>query len=178
MIPALIVMPALWERTDASDLAFVFGQALALLRPEKVLRTWPRSISDRALRAALHVAGARVPGEGEWAELERLAAELRAFLPRGGDGALVAAARTVATAAGEGLAAPAFLDRWRQGVELTAARAGFLAANDLGAAARALAAESQQAAVSVKARLKDLVAFSVSEAYFKARRALGFSRTS
>jgi tetratricopeptide (TPR) repeat protein len=178
MIPALIVMPALWERTDASDLAFVFGQALALLRPEKLLRTWPRSISDRALRAALHVAGARVPGEGEWAELERLAAELRAFLPRGGDGALVAAARTVATAAGEGLAAPAFLDRWRQGVELTAARAGFLAGNDLGAAARVLAAESQQAAVSVKARLKDLVAFSVSEAYFKARRALGFPRAS
>lgn len=175
---ALIAAPALWERTDTTDLTFTFGQALALLRPEKVLRTWPRSISDRALRAALHVAGVRVPPDGERAELERLAAELRAFLPRGGDGALVSAARALATTAGEGLTSPAFLDHWRASVEFTAARAGFLATGDLGAAARALAAESQQAAVSVKARLKDLVGFSVSEAYFKARRALGLPQGS
>jgi hypothetical protein len=69
---------------------------------------------------------------------------------------------------------PPDVERWCAGVELTASRAAFLLVNDLGAAARSLSAETLPGQpLSAKQRLKDLIAFSVSEAYFDARKMLG-----
>ena len=66
------------------------------------------------------------------------------------------------------------LDRWRAGVDLSAGRAAFALIHDLGPVARAIAAAPPDASpLPPKRRLKDLVAFSVSDAYFSVRRALG-----
>jgi hypothetical protein len=65
------------------------------------------------------------------------------------------------------------LQRWSAGVDKTAARAGFVLANDLGTALSVLEAE--------EGRLgelgKDVLVFATSERYFKLRRQLGISLT-
>ncbi len=62
-----------------------------------------------------------------------------------------------------------------QCVELTACRAGFLLCNDLEIAARMIQAEPPLGAVDLtpKEKVEELVLFSVSEAYFRLREALG-----
>ncbi len=64
------------------------------------------------------------------------------------------------------------LQRWSAGVDKTAARAGFVLSNDLGAALGMLEAEGAHADVS-----QDLRAYAVSESYGKLRRQLGIQLT-
>jgi hypothetical protein len=63
---------------------------------------------------------------------------------------------------------------WRAATDLTANRVGFIVANDLETAARAIATEgASMSSMSAKERLRDLLAYAVSEPYFQVRRHLG-----
>jgi hypothetical protein len=63
---------------------------------------------------------------------------------------------------------------WRTATDLTANRVGLIVSNDLETAAKAIATEgSALSSMSVKDRLRDLLAYSVSEQYFTVRRHLG-----
>ena len=63
---------------------------------------------------------------------------------------------------------------WRAATDLTANRVGFIVANDLETAAKAIATEGASlSSMSVKERLRDLLAYAVSEPYFAVRRHLG-----
>jgi len=63
---------------------------------------------------------------------------------------------------------------WRSATDLTANRVGLILSNDLETAARLVATESgPMSTLSAKDRLRDLLAFSVSEGYFTVRRHLG-----
>jgi hypothetical protein len=65
------------------------------------------------------------------------------------------------------------------GVDLTAARIAFALTGDLAVAAQVIVSDPAAASpLPVKRRLKDLVAFSVSEDYFAIRRALGVAAVS
>jgi tetratricopeptide (TPR) repeat protein len=68
------------------------------------------------------------------------------------------------------------LKKWVAAVDLTADRAGFVIANDLELAQEMVkAADEASAAVAQKDRLKELLLFSVSEAYFALRQRLGIN---
>jgi hypothetical protein len=63
---------------------------------------------------------------------------------------------------------------WRTATDLTANRVGFIVSNDLETAAKGIATEGAALSnLSVKERLRDLLAYSVSEHYFLVRRHLG-----
>jgi hypothetical protein len=69
---------------------------------------------------------------------------------------------------------PAAIAHWRAATDLTANRAGFVVANDLDAAVRAIATEGATfSGLTVKDRIRDLLGFAASEAYFALRRHLG-----
>jgi hypothetical protein len=63
---------------------------------------------------------------------------------------------------------------WRSATDLTANRVGLILCNDLETAARLVATEpGAMTTLAAKDRLRDLLAFSVSEGYFAVRRHLG-----
>jgi hypothetical protein len=64
------------------------------------------------------------------------------------------------------------LKRWVAGIDLTADRAGFLLAHDLGVATEVMRATEDAASVPAKERMKEIVLFSVSEEYFALREKL------
>ena len=64
------------------------------------------------------------------------------------------------------------LKKWVAAVDLTADRAGFLLAHDLACAAEVMRATEEAASVPVKERMKEIVLFSISEAYFALREKL------
>jgi hypothetical protein len=61
------------------------------------------------------------------------------------------------------------LKKWVAAIDLTADRAGFVLAHDLGCATEVMRATEDGASVPVKDRMKELVLFSVSEEYFALR---------
>ena len=67
------------------------------------------------------------------------------------------------------------LKKWVAAIDLTADRAGFLLAHDLGVAAEVMRATEDAASVSSKERLKEIVLFSVSEPYLELRQKLGIA---
>jgi hypothetical protein len=65
---------------------------------------------------------------------------------------------------------------WRSATDLTANRVGLILANDLETAAKMVATETSTTSnLLVKERLRELLAFSASEAYFTVRRHLGLT---
>jgi golgin subfamily B member 1 len=125
------------------------------------------------LEAALHLAGLKPPSEALRADAERVIAQIGALLPAASRDHIVATARRLVAQHG---GSPPDVERWCTGVELTATRAAFLLVNDLGAAARSLSAETSAGQpLTAKQRLKDLIGFSASEAYFEARKLLGMT---
>ena len=66
------------------------------------------------------------------------------------------------------------IGNWRAATDLTANRVGFIVANDFPTAAKGIATEGASlSSMSVKERLRDLLAYAVSEQYFQVRRHLG-----
>jgi tetratricopeptide (TPR) repeat protein/tRNA A-37 threonylcarbamoyl transferase component Bud32 len=65
------------------------------------------------------------------------------------------------------------LKKWVAGIDLTADRAGFLLAHDLGVATEVMRATEDAASVPAKERMKEIVLFGVSEGYFAIREKLG-----
>jgi len=73
--------------------------------------------------------------------------------------------------AGNGL-----VSSWRSATDLTANRVGLILANDLATAAKLVATEASTTShLPVKERLRELLAFAVSEPYFQVRRHLGLT---
>ena len=66
------------------------------------------------------------------------------------------------------------ISSWRAATDLTANRVGLIVSNDLETAAKGIATEGASlSSMSVKERLRDLLAYAVSEPYFQVRRHLG-----
>jgi hypothetical protein len=65
------------------------------------------------------------------------------------------------------------ISTWRTATDLTANRVGFIVANDLETAAKAIATEGAALSTLSVDRLRELLAYAVSEPYFAVRRHLG-----
>jgi tetratricopeptide (TPR) repeat protein len=174
LVPSLLVGAPQVGKSDERELAFEIAKRLAYLRPERfatmALGTLPRL--ETAFSAAVAAAGGKASGRaGESGEGEgqKLTQSLRSQIP-------VAVLEQVANLSaklgdrlGNGL-----ITHWRSAADHTANRVGFILANDLETAARMIATEnSALSTLSVKERLRELVSFSASEAYFSVRRHLG-----
>ncbi len=144
---------------------FEAARGLALVRPESLL-AWAVPLvpalrglfwgAARLVRDDL-AAPAGVP------EVERIAAHLRSRLPPD-------AIAAIAKAVGElDPRAEPDLGRWLGAVELTAARAALAITGDLVVAARIVASDPPgRHSLSAKERLRELLLYAVSEAYFEA----------
>jgi hypothetical protein len=164
LAPALLIDRGFADDSSAEALAFALARATALLRPAWVLRhALPVSGLERALHAARVVsAGARAEGP----EDERLARVI-------GENLSPAALASLEEATGR-LAPEIDVRRWVAASELSAARAALALTGDLAAVTAVVAGEPTMGGVLRAAeRIKDLLAFCVSEDHFAVRRSLG-----
>jgi golgin subfamily B member 1 len=178
LIPSLLVGAPQIGKSDERELAFEVGKRMAYLRPERfvtlALGTLPKL--ESAFTASVLAGGARITAHDGQPfathasdDAKKLASTLRQQVP----GPLLEQVGEIASKlsgrVGNGLVAG-----WRTATDLTANRVGFIVANDLETAARAIATEGVAlSSLPVKDRLRDLLAYSVSESYFAVRRHLG-----
>jgi tetratricopeptide (TPR) repeat protein len=172
LTPALVVGKGAEQRGSEIELVFEMGKRLAYLRPERFVRTALHSPAalDVALRAALALAGSSIGSGAHNGEVDKLTAELRRQVPRPVAEQLAVVGRKLVSARGEVID----VQSWIGAADLTAARVGFALTNDLGAAARVISTEpTSTSPLPARQRLKDLLAYSVSEDYFAVRKFLG-----
>ncbi len=178
LVPSLLVGAPLIGKTDERELAFEVGKRMAYLRPERfvtlALGTLPKL--EAAFSASLLAGGARLiahDGQPYGAnctdEAKKMAVSLRQQVP----GPLLEQVGEL-SAKLSGRVGNGLISAWRTATDLTANRVGFIVSNDLETAAKAIATEGAAlSSLSVKDRLRDLLAYAVSESYFGVRRHLG-----
>jgi tetratricopeptide (TPR) repeat protein len=178
LVPSLLVGPPQLGKSDERELAFEVGKRMAYLRPERfvtlALGTLPKL--EVAFAASVLAGGARLTlpdgkpftsTTGE--DAQKLAAALRQQVPGPLLDQVGELSAKLVGRVGNGL-----IPTWRTATDLTANRVGFIVSNDLETAARAIATEGAAlSSLSVKDRLRDLLAYAVSESYFAVRRHLG-----
>jgi tetratricopeptide (TPR) repeat protein len=172
LTPALVIGKGIEQRGSEVELVFEMGKRMAFLRPERFVRSAVPSAPalDVALRAALALAGTPVGNGAGNGEVDRLAGDLGRLVPRTVTEQIAAIGRKLVAERGGGIDMPA----WMGAADMTSARVGFALSNDLASAARVISTEPIAGSpVSPKDRLKDLLAFSVSEDYFAVRKVLG-----
>lgn len=172
LTPAFVIGEGYAQHTDEHDVAFDLGKRMAFLRPERFLRCAVPSVSalDIALRSALALVGAGI-GPGVYnGEVDKLTDQLRRMVPKAVIEQMGVVGQQLLSARGEVID----METWMGATDLTAARVGFVLGGDLPAAARVISAEPATVSPLIaKRRLKDLIAYSVSEEYFAVRKFLG-----
>ncbi|HLK92052.1 MAG TPA: hypothetical protein VKZ18_19325 [Polyangia bacterium] len=168
--PTLLLGPPTMRRSSF-DLVFDLAPHLAFLRPERfpkvALRT-PAILQGvlgvlRALGAAHHV-----PLEGE-------AGQLRAHLAKTMPPAALATLAEAGRRFGDD-SEPIDVERWIAATDLSAARLALALTGELAAAFRVISSEPiPLSTIPAHRRMADLVAFSVSDAYFAVRQQLGLA---
>jgi hypothetical protein len=164
-------------KQDERELAFEVGKRMAYLRPERFVTlavgTLPRA--SAAFQAAVLAGGARPtahdgkPFTVDNDEAKKLAQSLQKQVP----GALLEQVGELSYKL-TGRLGNGLISNWRAATDLTANRVGFIVANDFQVAAKGIATEAASlSTMSVKERLRDLLAYAVSEQYFQVRRHLG-----
>jgi len=165
--PTLVAGKSHAGKGSESELAFELGKRMAYFRPERylnfALQTLPKL--EGAFYGALDAAGKPVAGHGSGA----MSAQLKKSVPTAVLEQVGAVASKMHIKPGNGV-----ISGWRSATDLTANRVGLILCNDLQIAARSVATEKgSQSTLSAKERLRDLLAYSVSEEYFAVRRHLG-----
>lgn len=157
LAPALIIGRDLMTGYRDTEIAALVGSTLSLMRPAYYLKLVMQSVEEleAAVAAAARLCGVAI-GRTELAPL------VDVFTPALQQRLTPAAVATL-RALVERLPAPLDLATWRTAVDAASQRAGLLVAGDLAASAR----------MTPPRRVKDLVAYSVSQPYFDVRRHLG-----
>lgn len=171
LAPSLLV-GSTHQRSDERELAFEVGKRLAYLRPERFVTYALGSLPkiEGAFSAALLAAGTRPPGDVA-DDAKKLATTVQKTVPGPLLEQVAALAHKIGPRLGNGL-----VTSWRSATDLTANRVGLILANDLETAAKMIATETSTTSTApVKERLRELLAFASSEAYFQVRRHLGLT---
>lgn len=171
LIPSVLVGNPQASKREERELAFEVGKRLAYMRPERyvnyALQTLPKL--ESAVLAALVAAGTLdEPVNGE---ASKLVVHLKKTVPKPVLEQVGAVGEKIKPSVKNGLVAG-----WRTAADLTANRVGLILCNDLETAARMVATEGGGVStLATKDRLRDLIAYSVSEGYFAVRRHLGIT---
>ncbi|HTL32335.1 MAG TPA: tetratricopeptide repeat protein [Kofleriaceae bacterium] len=164
LVPSIIVGRDLMTGYRDTEIAASVGAMISLLRPAYYLKLALTSADEleAALAAAALVVGRQSrAARPELAELtQQIAAELQKRINR-------ATGEAILSLLGR-LPERPDLGRWRNAVDAASQRAALLISGDLAATARMAASESSRPTQ----RVQELVAYSVSPAYFAARRHL------
>ncbi len=178
LVPSLLVGAPQIGKSDERELAFEVAKRMAYLRPERfvtlALGTLPKL--EAAFAASVLAGGARVEAHDGQPfsqvasdEAKKLAGTLRQQVP----GPLLEQVGELSSKL-SGRMGNGLIAGWRTATDLTANRVGFIVANDFETAAKGIATEGASLSnMSVKERLRDLLAYAVSEPYFAVRRHLG-----
>ncbi len=178
LVPSLLVGAPQLAKHDERELAFEVGKRMAYLRPERFVTlavgTLPKL--EAAFAASVLAGGAPVSAydgkpftEVASDEAKKLASQLKQQVP----GPLLEQVGELSSKL-SGRVGNGLVSGWRTATDLTANRVGLIVANDLETAARAIATEGAAlSTLPVKDRLRDLLAYAVSESYFAVRRHLG-----
>jgi tetratricopeptide (TPR) repeat protein/tRNA A-37 threonylcarbamoyl transferase component Bud32 len=173
-VPSIVLGRAAFERVVPNQsLAFVAGRHLAYFRPGYYVRHLvPTGTGLKAwLFAAVRLC---VPQFPIGPDLQGQVNEALAFMTPDFVGVQrEILASTVSKLLQSGGAID--LKKWVSAVDLTADRAGFLLAHDLGVAVQVMRATEDAASVSSKERGKEIVLYSISEPYLKLREKLGIT---
>jgi hypothetical protein len=178
LVPTLLVGSPQLAKSDERELAFEVGKRMAYLRPERFVTlavgTLPKlesafTASVLASRVKIAAHDGRPFGDAANDEAMKLASALQKQVPGPLLEQVAELSKHLTGRVGNGL-----ISTWRAATDLTANRVGFIVANDFETAARAIATEGASlSSMSVKERLRDLLAYAVSEPYFHVRRHLG-----
>ena len=177
LVPSLLVGAPVIGKGDERELAFEVGKRMAYLRAERFVTlavgTLPKL--EAAFAAAVLASGARLtdhegrPYSPENEDARKLAGQLQRQVPGPLLEQVGELSHKLTGRLGNGLIAS-----WRAATDLTANRVGFILANDFEVAAKGIATEGASlSSMSVKERLRELLAYAVSEPYFAVRRHLG-----
>jgi hypothetical protein len=168
--PALIVDRRFADRAPEAEVLFELARTVALLRPPWFLR-FGAGVNDvlaLGLRAAFALGDPAQSEADAKRDVRRLLQHLREARPD--------LAEEQVTALGSELAhrpEPPDVGRWLAAVELSAARAALAVTGDLEAALRRVSGETTRpGGLGPQERVKDLLAFAVSEEHFAVRAAL------
>ncbi|MBK9070598.1 MAG: tetratricopeptide repeat protein [Myxococcales bacterium] len=172
-IPSILISTTI---RDEREILFEIGKRLAYLRPERLaaLSMPSAPVLESALISALIAAGTQAlttTGQevGAVDGNRQLSSELQKSLPEPVLAHVATIGHRLSGRLGNGL-----VTGWRTGTDMTANRAGLVLSGDLEAAARVVARETGSlSSLGPKERLRDLLAYSVSEEYFAVRRYLG-----
>jgi tetratricopeptide (TPR) repeat protein len=171
-VPSILLGRAAFERVVPNQsLAFVAARHLAYFRPGYYVRHLiPTGTGLKAwLFAAIKLC---VPQFPIAPELQGQVNEALAFMTPDFQGVhRELLASTVSKLLQSGGAVD--LKKWVVGVDLTADRAGFVLAHDLGVATQVMRATEDAASISSKERGKEVVLYSISEPYLELRQRLG-----
>jgi tetratricopeptide (TPR) repeat protein len=172
LTPALVIGKGIEQRGSEVELIFEMGKRMAFLRPERFVRSAVPSVPalDIALRAALALGGSPIGNGVHNGEVDQLTSDLRRVVDKPVAEQLATVGRKLVSARGDVID----IQGWMGAADLTAARVGFALTNDLDAATRVISTEPLAGSpIAPKQRLKDLLAYSVSEDYFAVRKYLG-----
>lgn len=167
--PSLLVSRALGSGLSLPELAFLWGRALSLLRPDHRLTVLFPSVDELADLAKAALA------TGSSKDLRALDGDAKRFagsLKRAFRGVSFEILRT-ATAQFPKAEATRRMSSWARSVELAASRAGLLACGNIEIAARLCKRFPFGKLVPVEAQIDDLMLFSLSKEYAELRRKLG-----
>lgn len=177
LVPTLLVGAPHVSKADERELAFEVAKRLTYARPERfaslAIASMPKL--ETAFAAAVLAGGQPLtahdgsPFEAKNEETRKMVAALRGQVP----GQLLEQVGELASKL-SGKVGNGLITNWRTGTDLTANRVGFIACNDFETASRCIATEGAAlSTLSVKDRLRDLLAYAVSDQYFAVRRHLG-----
>lgn len=171
--PAVLIGEPYIGKKNERDVAFDVAKKLVYFRPERyvyfALPTMPKL--EAAFEASLVAAGV-INGKRE-ADVEKLASHLKRTVPGSILEHVTVLAKKMPTTVAS-VNAHAVVGGWVTAADLTANRVGLILANDLETAARMVATEQNvPSTLSAKERLRELLAYAVSEEYFAVRKHLG-----
>jgi tetratricopeptide (TPR) repeat protein len=172
LAPALVVGLGFDQLTSQSQVVFDLAKRMVLLRPERFPRfaLGTPSALEIAARAGLQVGGAPIGAGAHGDAVDKMAKQLDGYLSAPLRAELKTLARRYVDARGDRID----IANWIVATDLTASRAALALCGDIVAAARVLALEpSGQSPMPPQDRLKDLLAFFVSDGHFAVRAALG-----
>lgn len=158
----------------AQDLTFIVGKHIAYYRPEHYIKAIFPTVTELTVLffAGIKLIAADQPAPPDLDKQVTATAQGLARYLQQQPVQQEALRHAVRKFISEG--ARANIKRWSQTVELTAARAGLLLSGDLEIAKKIIAAEQQLPGdLTPQEKLKELLVFAVSDAYFKLRAQLG-----
>jgi tetratricopeptide (TPR) repeat protein len=174
LVPSLVVGAELLQGRSDKELAFPVARFLTLLRPEHYMKlTLPTNTELRvAFLAALKLVQPNFPiKSGDAAVVDQYAQVMRTTVQPQWLEQLAMVVQRFIQSKGE-----VDLNKWSQGVDLTAHRVGFVICNDLAMAARFIQMEpTTVGGLQPKDKVKELVMYAISEEYFELRQQIGIT---